>query len=212
MVRKVVSLRRAFKDEYLRPRSLRIVLNDTFFLNGRWRWEATGRVLCGRGVNRVQARRIASEIQLLIKEFALPIRVVVDHEPKRRANMVACVAAAMRGRQLDENEVVKRINLNRRDSRRLRPGLVILLHPGRVEPFGDRSEKERGVYGFSAPDGVCLLRCYRKEAVRHEFAHMLGLGEHCTNLDCVMNWECRSPSFCHSCLRKIRKICCVQCD
>jgi hypothetical protein len=194
--------------------TLRLDLSDTFFPKDRWAWEETGwiHVLPGLGVYRDKARKVALEIRLLIKELSLPIRVVSDCVSKRRTDLLRCINEVKRGKHLDETQILDRINQSRRVLPRLRSGLVILLDPDRIEPFGKTDEKERGIYGSSHADGVCLLRAWHGEAVRHELAHMLGLGEHCANPDCVMDWGCPSQTFCRSCLRKIKRICCVQHD
>lgn len=181
--------------------------------HNRWPWEKTGRihVLATNNVPSHRPPEVAVTIRSLMEEFALPVEVFMDGDSERCQQVLKCIHNVKNGKVLDVNRLVERLNNQRRSGVvGLRPGLVILVSPNDFDPFGRPGENERGIYGESHADGVCVLRCYHEEAVRHELAHMLGLGEHCHSQNCVMRWECPTLTFCPLCVAKIERICQIE--
>ncbi len=185
---------------------------DVWRVGERWRWEETGEVFVF-GVGNVPdnaVKTVTHCVRLLVKELALPINVHADEKSNRCEEVIQSINATKKGKHLDNQLLVTRLNQRRPDSEVLRPGLVILLSPNDFNHFARPGETEPGIYGTTHDDGVCLLRFYHEEVVRHELAHMLGLGEHCENADCVMRWECPTRVFCEGCTEKLRQICKVK--
>ena len=59
-------------------------------------------------------------------------------------------------------------------------------------------------YGVGIPDGLVILRYTHREAVRHEFGHMLGIGRH--HIGCVMDYRAATTAFCNQCKRQIEEM------
>ncbi len=182
---------------------MRIKLREdtSWRLNGtkRWKWEEEGRVmvLSAGSVGQDRVKDVAAIIREMFTEFNLPIEVDAG---KAGEELTRCISELKTSKELDVREFVRQLNHLRKNFPALRPGLAILVRPEDFDPFGKASDTERGYYGESHDDGVCLLRSYHREAVRHEIGHMLGLGEHCRkDPSCVMQWNCRSGNFCPSC-------------
>ena len=178
----------------------------------RWKWEEAGeiQVVGIHNVPHEAVSQVAEAIRSMLQEFNLPLRVLVGQESTLGKDILQCINASRIGKQLDNQVLVTRLNQERVQSEHLRSGLVILLDPNEFDEFRRPGENQPGVFGTTADDGVSLLRSYHEEAVRHEFAHMLGLGPHCNNAGCVMRWECPSPTFCPLCVQELRSICKIQ--
>jgi hypothetical protein len=90
---------------------------------------------------------------------------------------------------------------------RLPYGVVILINKEKYEFYNPPDEKDKAIYGIGICDGLVILRHTHKESVRHEFAHMLGLAHHAPpRPECIMNWECATPTFCDECKQQIVRI------
>lgn len=191
---------------------LKLRLNVDSYWPERWGWEESGlvEVIGMPDVSPVALRDVADEIRRFLEELHLPLAVEEDPQKTSAAEVIRIVANERRGSQLDVGGLKEQMNRFRRAEARLTSGVVILVNPSSFEPFGEPGEAERGIYGESYADGVCVLREYHKEAVRHELAHMLGMGEHCTTHMCLMHWSCPSDTFCPKCLNSIRAICFIE--
>lgn len=186
--------------------------SDTWVLGDRWRWEETGQVFVfgAENVPHDEVKAVARCVQRFVEELALPISVQADEKSNRREQMIQLINSTKEDTHIDNQLLLTKLNQRRWDSEQLRPGLVILLNPNDFDAFHRSGETQPGIYGTTHDDGICLLRVHHEEAVRHEFAHMLGLGEHCQNADCVMRWECPTPHFCEQCTAKLKSICRVK--
>jgi hypothetical protein len=187
-------------------------LNIKSYWPERWEWEKTGlvQIFAMPDVRSSAVVNVADEIRGLAKELQLPLTVQRTRQPRDARELLRIITRIRRGKRLDVGELKDQVNEFRRTEDQLRPGLVILVNPRSVDPLGQPDDAERGIYGESYADGVCTLREYHPEAVRHEFAHMLGMGEHCRNQMCLMQWSCPSENFCSECLNTIRTVCVVE--
>lgn len=175
----------------------------------RWGWEQRKEINVfgvSRPLRREALGQVRLEIQALLDEFDLPIQATVGSAGPSLNALVRLLRQCSHGRSLDVPTFVDRLNDARRSRKIFESALVILVGDKDYEPFGEPPDKAPGFYGESHADGVCLLRAFHAEAVRHEGAHMLGLEQHCRRPDCVMNWSCPTVHFCDSCRLDLRRI------
>ncbi len=90
----------------------------TWVLGDRWRWEETGQVfvLGGENVANNGVETVARCLQLLVEELGLPIDIQAEAKSKRREEMIQVINATRKGKQLDNQLLVTRLNQIRRDS------------------------------------------------------------------------------------------------
>jgi len=184
----------------------------------RWKWEEAGVIfVVSHGAVQGSEAGVAPSIREMVQEFDLPLDVIRQQKPRVSESIGQCIDKSRSGNSLNVAVLKNEINEQRRTSNELRPGLVILVDPNQFDPFQGTDEhtwtfgkQELGYYGESHPDGVCVLRYYHREAVRHELAHMLGLTQHCTNASCAMHYGCRVAQFCAECDKKLRRICFIE--
>ena len=91
-----------------------------------------------------------------------------------------------------------------REEGRLPYGLVVLADKDKYTFYHPPGQKEPAIFGIGVPDGVMILTHTHREAVRHEFGHVLGLGIH--HRGCVMDYKCITPVFCSQCKAQIEEM------
>ena len=172
-----------------------------------WGWESSKEVAVFAIDNEVEQVKpvVIKELGGVLKEFSIPIDVTDGN--LRRGEDVALVQTlfdnSTKDNKIDDDEFEREMHKVREDGR-LPYGLVVLADKDKYEFYRPPWRKERAIYGVGVPDGVVILRHTHREAVRHDFGHMLGLGTH--HGGCVMDYKCHTPVFCSQCNRQIREM------
>lgn len=175
----------------------------------RWEWEKTSNVVVF-ALDNVPSKlklKVIKYVEELFIEFSLNLDVkdgnsncIEDLEVVKEI-----IYQSMENNKIDYQEFEERLR-KCRDTGKIPYGLAILIDKSKYE-FCDQPGATSAIYGVGDDSGYVILRHTHKEAIRHEFAHMLGLGHHePPNLDCIMNWECPTSKFCDECRRQIQKL------
>lgn len=185
---------------------------EGFSTESRWPWADTGCLqLCSMDARaREQSTTIVDAIQSVLTEFHLPLAITT-------ANGATCEDVQ---KVLAENgtantvqcwQALKAINQKRKEAPHLRTALVIAFD-GVEQQLQDEScnkPEEPPEWGWTAEDGLILLRLTAdqplRNVVRHEMGHLLGVGQHHSN--CLMGWSCQQEHFCDDCKGVILKTC-----
>jgi len=176
----------------------------------RWEWEKTKKVIVFAIDDKLTSTkpRVIRFVKELLKEFVIPLDVI-DGNQKYSVDLP--LVKETLSESMSNNAKIDfenfRENLRKiREKGKLSYGVVILVDKEKYEIF-DRTSQKLPYYGEGDANGLVVLRFTHKKSVRHEFAHMLGLGHHePPRLDCIMNWECPTSSFCEDCKRRIKEI------
>lgn len=172
----------------------------------RWEWYRTREVAIFALASKVEPEKpsVLQELEGVLKEFSIPIDVIDGN--LRRGEDVAHLQTlfnnSVKDNEINYDKFEEEIREARKEGR-LPYGLVTLVDKDRYEFYHPPWQKERAIYGVGVPDGVVILRYTHKEAVRHEFGHMLGLLNH--HKGCIMEYECVNPAFCSKCKRQIQE-------
>ena len=158
------------------------------------------------GVDSNDIERVVLLIAEVIKTFSLPLQVL-NGQTKRSEELPVVrqlITYNTHGKLIDgdaiENELEHYWNENV-----LRYDLIILVDPKKYEFKTPTYYKNPAIYGWGSPEGFVILRRFDlKNAVRHEFGHMIGLGHH--HQRCVMDWSCPMEAFCDYCYKEIAEI------
>ena len=171
-----------------------------------WEWERSKEVavfaVCGKGEQ--EKPTVVKELGGVLKEFSIPIDVI-DGNLKRGDDvelLQTLLESSIKDNEVNYDEFEWEIRKARKEGR-LPYGLVVLIDD-KYTFYQPPEQKERAIYGVGVPDGVAILSHTHREAVRHEFGHMLGLGMH--HVGCVMDYRCITPNFCSQCKRQIEEI------
>ncbi len=168
------------------------------------KWEQTGEVcvFSTEGVQLNDLDAVVSAINDVIDVFKLPLQAV-------NGNAVKSEDVSLVERLINSNVEVCLIDsdsiMNELRSHKLLYGLVVLVNHQRYGFKNNPSDPEPAIYGWSDYEGLSILRRFDiKNAVRHEFGHMIGLGNHHPN--CVMDWHCPINGFCSACKSLINEL------
>lgn len=170
----------------------------------RWEFEKTKEVAVFTVDGKMDERKAAviEELVGVLKEFSIPMNVVdgnLEHH-EDFPFLQALFDNSIKDGRIDFDKFEGELRESRKGGR-LPYGLIILVNKNRYEFYHSPQETKPAIYGVGVIDGVVILRCANREAVRHEFGHMLGLGVH--HEGCVMDYSCTSIAFCNECKREI---------
>jgi len=172
-----------------------------------WKWERSKEVAIFAMSSKVEQEKLAvvKELEGVLKEFSIPLDVI-DGNFKRgedTAQIQTLFDISIKDNEINYDEFEGEL-LKAREEGQLPYSLVVLVDKGKYTFYHPPGQKERAIYGVGVPDGVVILRHTHREAVRHEFGHMLGLGTH--HGGCVMDYKCITPAFCSQCKRQIEEM------
>lgn len=172
-----------------------------------WEWERGKEVAVFAVDNKVEQEKlpVVEALEGVLKEFSIPIDVT-DGNLKHGedvAQIQTLVDNSIKDKEINYDKFEGEL-LKARKEGRLHYGLVVLVDKDKYTFYQPSGQKERAFYGIGVPDGVVILRHTHREAVRHEFGHMLGLGIH--HEGCVMDYKCDTPAFCSQCKRQIEEM------
>ncbi len=173
----------------------------------RWEWERSKEVAVFAVDSKVEQEKpvVVEELEGVLKEFSIPLDVI-DGNFKRgedTAQIQTLFDISIKDNEINYDEFEEEL-LKAREEGQLPYSLVVLVDKGKYTFYHPPGQKERAIYGVGVPDGVVILRHTHREAVRHEFGHMLGLGTH--HGGCVMDYKCITPAFCSQCKRQIEEM------
>ena len=173
-------------------------------------WERTGKayVYGTEGVGLSSIEMTIDTVKELVSEFNLPLKILngntTNGEDTRMVESLITEntegALIVCERILDEllrywNEGV------------LHYGLIALVNPKTYRFKNRPADPEPSEHGWSDPQGLSVLRRFDiKNAVRHEFGHMVGLATMEHHPGCAMDWSCSVHEFCENCRRDINEI------
>ena len=176
----------------------------------RWEWEKFKKVIVFVIDDSLSDNKssVIGYISKLIDEFKIPINVIDGNS--EQADDLRFIKEIV-SKSVENN----RINYERfedelrefRKKGKLEYGIVILINKEKYE-FCSKPSQLNAIYGIGVDDGLVILRYTHREAVRHEFAHMLGLNRHHhpPKPECIMNYECSTYIFCIDCKNKVQKL------
>lgn len=173
----------------------------------RWEWEKTRDVVVFSTDDSISQEKhvIIKELEEVLGEFSIPLGVIDGNleYSKDVMQILALLDSSIKSSEIDceefENELHKV-----REKGRLPYGVVVIIDKTKYEFYQPPKLNERAIYGWGVPDGLVLLRFTHREALRHEFGHMLGLGIH--HKECVMDYKCITPAFCSDCKQQIEEM------
>lgn len=172
-----------------------------------WEWERSKEVAVFAMDSKTEQGKmvVIKELEGILKEFSIPIDVINGN--LRRGEDVALAQtlfnSSIKDNKIDYDEFEREMGKVREEGQ-LPYGLVVLVDKEKYEFYCPLGQKEAAIFGIGVPDGVVILRYTHREAVRHEFGHMLGLGIH--HEGCVMDYKCVTSAFCHQCKRQIEEM------
>ena len=142
----------------------------------------------------------------VIEEFNLPLRALNGNKTKIKDVPIVrnLISNNTQEKFIDFSSMERELEKNPLYKGLLPYGLIILVNPEKYEFKKFPGDEEPAIYGCGSPVGLIVLRKFSKNAVRHEFGHMIGLGSHHNN--CVMHYSCSIEKFCDKCREKIEKI------
>jgi len=173
----------------------------------RWEWERSKEVAVFAVDGRVEQEKLSVVEQLegVLKEFSIPLDVI-DGNLKHSEDVE--LIQTLLGSSIKDNEIdydgFERELLKAREQGRLVYGLVVLVNKDKHAFYQPPWQKEQAIYRVGVPNGLVILSHTHREAVRHEFGHMLGLV--CHHVGCVMDYNCVPPTFCSRCKRQIEEM------
>jgi len=173
----------------------------------RWEWERSKEVAVFALDSKVEQEKLAvvKELEGVLKEFSIPLNVI-DGNLKRGEDVAliqTLLESAIKDNEINYDEFDRAL-LKVREVVQLAYGLVVLVDKYKYTFNQPPGQNERAIYGVSVSSGMMILRHTHREAVRHEFGHMLGLGTH--HEGCVMDYRCVTPVFCSKCEKQIQEM------
>jgi hypothetical protein len=145
-----------------------------------WEWENTKNVYV-YGTEEVEQENIEKTIMAIsevIKEFNLPLQSLNGNATKSEDVPIVKNLITNNTQQnlIDFDSLVSELERHR-DNGLLPYGLIVLVNPEKYKFKKPPESKEPAIYGCASPEGIIVLRKFDiKNAVRHEFGHMIGLG------------------------------------
>ena len=172
-----------------------------------WEWERSKEVVVFTVDNKANKGKsvVIKDLEGVLKEFSIQIRVI-DGNSKYGDNVALVQTLLKNSVKADEiyyDKFEEEIRKARKEGQ-LPYGLVVLVDKDKYKFYHPSWQKEPAIYGVGISDGVVIMRHTHREAVRHEFGHMLGLRIH--HEGCVMDYTCIAPTFCSQCKRQIKEI------
>lgn len=173
----------------------------------RWEWETSKEVAVFVADGEVEQEKpsVVEQLEGVLREFSIPLGVT-DGNLKHSEDVE--LIQTLLGSSIRENGVdcdaLERELLEARQQGRLAYGLVVIVNKAKHAFYQPPWQQEQAIYGVGVPDGLVILRHTHREAVRHEFGHMLGLRIH--HGGCVMDYGCASPVFCSQCKEQIEEM------
>jgi hypothetical protein len=163
----------------------------------RWEWERSKEVAVFAVDSKVEQEKpaVVKELGGVLKEFSIPLDVV--------ELIQTLLDSSIKDSEINYDEFEREL-LKAREEGRLPYGLVVLADKDKHKFYQPPEQKERAIYGVGVPSGMVILKHTHREAVRHEFGHMLGLGIH--HGGCVMDYKCNIPAFCSQCKGQIEEM------
>jgi len=173
-----------------------------------WEWENWRQIYVYQleGVRQRDIESVVTIINDVIREFDLPLSALNGNSVRSEDTFLInqLIAKCRQEKYVDFDGVEFELEKMRKTGV-LPYGVVILIDHTRYEFRNPPNTKQPAIYGCASPEGLIVLRIFDiQNAVRHEFGHMIGLGEHHEN--CVMDWHCSYGEFCHNCKRRIKEI------
>ena len=172
-----------------------------------WKWERSKEVAIFAMSSKAKQEKLAvvKELEGVLKEFSIPLNVT-DGNSKCGEDVEliqTLLDSSIKNNEINYDDFEKELLKTRKESR-LPYGLVVLVDKDKYTFYQPPEQKERAIYGVGVPDGVVILCHTHREAVRHEFGHMLGLVIH--HGGCVMDYKCITPVFCNQCKGQIEEM------
>lgn len=168
-----------------------------------WKWDETGKIRV-YGLSEVSDSEIEKLIKItteVINEFSLPLSVEKGNT-HQKDELEQYVKQCSDENEIDFELLEEEVNRQRRENKFLPCGLIIIVNDS--YSFKERLN-ERAFYGNGSYEGLIVIkREYVNIATKHEFGHMIGLGDHHEN--CVMVYSCNNDKFCEKCQNQIKKM------
>ncbi len=174
----------------------------------RWEWEKRSKEVAVFTVDsKVEQEKptVVEELEGVLKEFSIPLDVI-DGNLKRGEDVAliqTLLDSSIKDNEINYDEFEREL-LKAREEGRLPYGLVVLVDKDKYTFYQPPWQKKPAIFGISVPGGMMILSHTHREAVRHEFGHMLGLVIH--HGGCVMDYECITPVFCSQCKGQIEEM------
>jgi hypothetical protein len=172
----------------------------------RWEWERTGEIAVFAADDSISEQKptVITELKKVLSEFEIPLKVFDENVKHNldRIHILRLLIGSIRNNEIDCENFESELRDARKEGR-LPYGLIILLDRQKNK-FYCTPGQDPPIYGWGVPDGLVLLRHTHREAIRHEFGHMLGLIRHHDN--CVMSYICDVPTFCTNCKQDVREM------
>ena len=157
---------------------------------------------------------IMSGIGSVVTESYLPLQVEIANEGTRKL-LAGLLSECSRNRAVDCWRLLKRLNEKRPEELSLQTGLVVAFNGDQLCLRDESLENiaEPPEWGWTAEDGLTLLRLVRgqplRNLVRHEMGRLLGtnLGIDQSHPNCVMDYTCMKEEFCAECKQEISRTC-----
>lgn len=171
-----------------------------------WEWERSKEVVVFAVDSKVEQEKpaVVKELEGVLREFSIPIDLI-DGNLKRGEDVEliqTLLDSSIKDNEINYDEFEWEIRKVRKEGR-LPYGLVVLADKDKYTFYHPPGQKEPAIFGIGVPDGVVILTHTHREAVRHEFGHVLRLLSH--HEGCVMDYKCISPAFCSQCKRQIEE-------
>jgi len=177
----------------------------------RWEWEKSKKVVVFSITDRLSDEKssVINYISELVNEFGIPLKIIDGNlkYPKDLTLVKRIIRESLKNSKLIDYKIIleKKLRMVRNDGE-LKYGIVIIVDKNEYD-FYNESNQQPAIYGIGTEEGLVILIYTHKEAVRHEFAHMLGLNHHQPpNPGCIMNWKCDVSTFCNDCKKKIQEM------
>ncbi len=169
-----------------------------------WEWERSKEVVVFAVDSQVEQEKpaVVKELEGVLKEFSILLDIT-DGNLKRGEDVEliqTLLDSSIKDNEINYDEFEREL-LKVREEGRLPYGLVVLVDKNKYAFYQPPWQKEPAIYGVGVPNGLVILRHTHREAVRHEFGHVLCLLIH--HEGCVMDYTCVTAVFCNQCKRKI---------
>ena len=184
-----------------------------------WHWEDTGQVYVF-GLDGVSSDNVDRTIRIIngvIEHHHLPLEVLNGNTQKEQDQSLlqGIINKVTIDGKIQYRDAYNEIKSLRRNGS-MKYGVMFMVDPMKVEFTNGSRPDEKPVFGWEE-GGICGIRVFdipglddeiKKNAVVHEFGHMIGMFHHDgPSRECVMDYCCRSGDrFCNQCKDWIREI------
>lgn len=179
-------------------------------VEGRFRWEDTGRVrVCPIGTDQSSNSIVLETVSTILAGFNLPLEVDTAAPPTQQ-KVRDLLAKSSNAKLIDVYGFVKNLNECRERTHDLQAAMIVPFDGKQYDLEDGSHADEPAEWGWTEDeDGVILLRLVSGQPlanlVRHEMGHLLGIGRH--HRGCAMDWASCEDRFCNECLKTIQQTC-----